>query len=65
MTTNRVSVLISILGVPVSVMLLYVSVQDYRAGASSFWIWSSAVVLLGALYALVKDVRQLRTGPTA
>ncbi|MFD6529017.1 hypothetical protein [Streptomyces sp. NPDC060184] len=65
MATNLVSMLVSVFGVLGSVLLLHVSVDDYRSGASSLWIWSSAVILLGSLYALVKDVRQLRTGPTA
>ncbi|MEV7111551.1 hypothetical protein [Streptomyces anulatus] len=62
---HRVSALISVFGVCVSVLLLVLAVREYRSGASVLWLVFGAVVFLSALYALVVDARRLRTGPTA
>ncbi|WP_326841091.1 hypothetical protein OHB33_01075 [Streptomyces sp. NBC_01558] len=63
--TNRVSALISAFGVLASVMLLVFAVREYRFGASVLWLVAGAVIFLSASYTLVRDVRRLRTGPTA
>jgi hypothetical protein len=60
--TNRISALISAFGVLASMMLLVGAVLEYRSGASALWIAAGAVIFLSALYALVRDVRRLRTG---
>ncbi|RSN34009.1 hypothetical protein DMH12_38445 [Streptomyces sp. WAC 04229] len=60
--TNRVSALISAFGVLASTVLLAGAVREYRSGASALWIVAGAVIFLSAFYALVRDVRRLRTG---
>ncbi|MFF4585655.1 hypothetical protein [Streptomyces sp. NPDC001388] len=45
-------------------LLLVLAVREFRSGASVRWIVGGVVVFLGALYALVRDVRRLRMGPT-
>ncbi|MEU6449722.1 hypothetical protein [Streptomyces sp. NPDC046979] len=60
--TNRVSALISAFGVLASMVLLAGAVREYRSGASALWIVAGAVIFLSAFYALVRDVRRLRTG---
>ncbi|MFF5966439.1 hypothetical protein ACFY64_22420 [Streptomyces collinus] len=60
--TNRVSALISAFGVLAGSVLLAGAVREYRSGASALWIAGGAVIFLSALYALVRDVRRLRTG---
>ncbi|MEI7029961.1 hypothetical protein [Streptomyces pratensis] len=62
--TDRISALISTFGVLVGVMLLVLAVREYRSGASVFWLVFGAMVFLSASYALVRDMRRLRTGPT-
>ncbi|MFF5427499.1 MULTISPECIES: hypothetical protein [unclassified Streptomyces] len=57
---HRISTLISALGVLAGAMLLVAAVREYRSGASALWIAAGAVVLAGALHALVRDVRRLR-----
>ncbi|MFE3942304.1 hypothetical protein ACFXPV_10565 [Streptomyces sp. NPDC059118] len=63
--TNRISALISSLGVLAGLLLLALAVREHRAGASALWIVAGAVILLGAVHTLVRDVRRLRTGPAA
>jgi hypothetical protein len=63
--THRISALISAFGVLVSVMLLVGAVREYRSGASVLWLVAGTVIFLSASYALVRDVRRLRTRPTA
>ncbi|MFD8975577.1 MULTISPECIES: hypothetical protein [unclassified Streptomyces] len=63
--TYRISALISTLGVLAGVMLLVLAVREYRSGASVLWLVAGAVIFLSASYTLVRDVRRLRTGPTA
>ncbi|GGS06264.1 hypothetical protein GCM10010220_68050 [Streptomyces parvulus] len=63
--TNRISALISAFGVLASVVLLVPAVREYRSGASVLWLVAGAVIFLSASYALVRDVRRLRTGSTA
>ncbi|MGW0313986.1 hypothetical protein [Streptomyces flavidovirens] len=62
--TNRISSLISAFGVLASTVLLVGAVREYRSGASAVWMAAGAVIFLSALYALVQDVRRLRTGQT-
>jgi multidrug transporter EmrE-like cation transporter len=62
--TNRISALISAFGVLASMLLLALAVREYRSGASALWIGTGAVIFLSASYALVRDVRRLRSGPT-
>lgn len=62
--TNRISILISAFGVLASILLLAFAVREYHSGASTLWIGGGAVLLLGALYALVRDVRRPRPAPT-
>ncbi|GAA1542158.1 hypothetical protein GCM10009730_59010 [Streptomyces albidochromogenes] len=59
--TNRVSALISAFGVLASTVMLAGAVREYRSGASALWIAAGAVIFLSAFYALVRDVRRLRT----
>jgi formate hydrogenlyase subunit 3/multisubunit Na+/H+ antiporter MnhD subunit len=63
--TNRISALISAFGVLASVMVLVLSIGQYRSGASTLWLVAGVVIVLAALYALVQDIRRLRTEPTA
>ncbi|MEU6389217.1 hypothetical protein [Streptomyces sp. NPDC046939] len=63
--THRISALISAFGVLVSLTLLVGAVREYRSGASVLWLLAGVVIFLGALYALVREARRLRTGPTA
>ncbi|MFE5710691.1 hypothetical protein ACFQ7J_07710 [Streptomyces sp. NPDC056501] len=63
--TYRISALISTFGVLAGVTLLVLAVREYRSGASVLWLVAGAVIFLGASYTLVRDVRRLRTGPTA
>ncbi|MFD8347227.1 hypothetical protein ACFV2C_33805 [[Kitasatospora] papulosa] len=63
--TNRISALVSAFGVLASVVLVVAGVREYRSGASALWLVAGAVIFLSALYTLVRDVRRLRTGPTA
>ncbi|WP_418960291.1 hypothetical protein [Streptomyces tritici] len=62
--TSRISALISAFGVLVSVMLLVGAMREHRSGASVLWLVAGAVIFLSALYAFVRDLRRLRTGPT-
>jgi lysylphosphatidylglycerol synthetase-like protein (DUF2156 family) len=62
LVTNRISALISAFGVLAGMLLLVATVREYRSGASALWIAAGAVIVLGALYALVQDVRRLCTG---
>ncbi|OKJ95106.1 hypothetical protein AMK26_31415 [Streptomyces sp. CB03234] len=60
--TNRISVLISALGVLPCTVMLVVAVREYRSGASALWMAAGAAILLSAVYALARDVRRLRAG---
>ncbi|MER7111772.1 hypothetical protein [Streptomyces sp. NPDC000229] len=60
--TNRISCLISAFGVLATMLLLVGAFREYRSGASALWIAAGTVIFCAALYALVRDVRQLRTG---
>ncbi|MGW1406413.1 hypothetical protein [Streptomyces sp. NPDC002403] len=62
---DRISALISALGVLAAMLLLALAVREWRAGGSALWTGVGAVILLSASCALVRDVRRLRTGPTA
>ncbi|GAA3500859.1 hypothetical protein GCM10019016_079660 [Streptomyces prasinosporus] len=62
---HRISILISVFGVLVSMALLMLAIREYRTGASAVWIGAGAAIFLSALYALVQDVRRSRTGPSA
>lgn len=57
--------LISAFGVLASPVLLAGAVREYRSGESALWIAAGAVIFLRASYALVRDVRRLRTGQAA
>ncbi|GGW54036.1 hypothetical protein [Streptomyces griseoloalbus] len=63
--THRISALISAFGVLAGRMLLVVAVRGYRSGASVLWLGAGAVIFLSASYTFARDMRQLRTGPTA
>ncbi|MFJ9683704.1 hypothetical protein ACIRP2_37625 [Streptomyces sp. NPDC101194] len=63
--THRISALISAFGVLASVILLVFAVREYRSGASVLWLVAGAAIFFGASYTLARDVRRLRTGPTA
>lgn len=63
--THRISSLISAPGVLASVVLLVLAVREYRSGASVLWLVAGVVIFLGASCTLMRDVRRLRTGPTA
>lgn len=62
---HRISALISVFGVFAGVLLLALAVREYRSGATVLWLVFGAAAFLGAVYALVVDVRQLRSGPGA
>ncbi|HWU11817.1 MAG TPA: hypothetical protein VN520_36625 [Streptomyces sp.] len=59
----RISALISAVGVLADMVLLALAVREFRSGASALWIGAGAMILLGASYAFVRDVRRLRAGP--
>lgn len=59
------SAMTSAFGVLVSVVPVVLGVREYRSGASVLWLVAGAVIHLSAWYTLVRDVRRLRTGPTA
>ncbi|MFD9053439.1 hypothetical protein [Streptomyces zaomyceticus] len=63
--THRISALISAFGFFSSIMLLVLGVREYRSGASVLWLVAGAVIFLSASYTLVRDLRRLRTEPTA
>lgn len=63
--THRVSALISAFGVLAGVMLLLLAVREYRSGASVLWVLAGVAIFLSTAYTLVRDVRRLRTGPSA
>ncbi|MEU0987819.1 hypothetical protein [Streptomyces sp. NPDC005953] len=63
--THRISTLISVFGVLASAMLLVLAVREYRSEASVLWLVAGVVIFLSAVYTLVRDMRRLRTGPTA
>ncbi|MFJ2027043.1 hypothetical protein ACIODW_24990 [Streptomyces sp. NPDC087897] len=60
--THRISALISVLGVFAGMLLLVLGIREYRSGASVLWLVFGALASLGAVHALVVDVRRLRTG---
>ncbi|GAA3641178.1 hypothetical protein GCM10023079_33870 [Streptomyces chitinivorans] len=55
--TNRISTLISAFGVLGGAMFLFIGIGEYQAGASALWAVGGALVLLIAVYALVRDLR--------
>ncbi len=63
--TQRFSALISAFGVLASVIVAVAGVREYRSGASVLWLVAGVVIFLSASCTLVRDVRRLRTGPTA
>ncbi|MFI5853637.1 hypothetical protein [Streptomyces parvulus] len=63
--TNRISTLISALGVLASTLLLTFAVREYRSGASALWIGAGALIFISASFTLVRDVRRLRSGSAA
>ncbi|MGW4649067.1 hypothetical protein [Kitasatospora sp. NPDC004289] len=62
--SNRISALISVLGALAGTVLLAGAVREYRSGASVLWVVAGSVLVLCALYALVRDVKRLRGAPT-
>ncbi|MFE6667534.1 hypothetical protein ACFVFH_28735 [Streptomyces sp. NPDC057697] len=63
--TQCIGAAISALGVLLGMLLLALAVREYRSGASALWMVAAAVLLLITVHTLVRDVRRLRTGPTA
>lgn len=63
--THRISALISAFGVLASVLLVVLAVREYRSGASVLYLVAGAAIFSSASFALVRDVRRLRTGPAA
>ncbi|MFI0240599.1 hypothetical protein [Streptomyces sp. NPDC016845] len=63
--THRISAFISALGVLAGALLLTFAVREHRSGASALWVGVGAAIFFGASYALVRDVRRLRSGPAA
>lgn len=57
---HRISTLISAFGVFVAAMLLIGAVVDYRAGASALWVAFGVLILVSAVYTLVRDIRRPR-----
>ena len=62
---HRINALTSTIGLLVGLMLLIVSVQQYRSGASALWAAAGAAIFLITSYTFVRDVRRLRAGRTA
>ncbi|MFH8926457.1 hypothetical protein ACH4D4_05325 [Streptomyces pristinaespiralis] len=56
----RISTLISAFGVFVATMLLIGAVVEYRAGASALWVAFGVLILVSAVYTLVRDIRRPR-----
>ncbi|MFJ3933446.1 MULTISPECIES: hypothetical protein [unclassified Streptomyces] len=52
---NHISTLTSALGVAAGLLLLYIAITEYRAGASIAWIPLAGFVLLSAGVALIRD----------
>ncbi|MFF8387355.1 hypothetical protein ACF053_27445 [Streptomyces kanasensis] len=61
----RITALISALGVVPGVLLLVLAVREYRSGGSALRIAAGAAILLGSLYACVRDMQRLRSRPSA
>ncbi|KUJ65463.1 MULTISPECIES: hypothetical protein [Streptomyces] len=61
--THHISALISAFGVFAAGLLLALAVREYRSGATVLWLVFGAAAFLGAVYALVVDVRRLRMRP--
>ncbi|MEV6163137.1 hypothetical protein AB0L71_14635 [Streptomyces sp. NPDC052052] len=59
--TPRISALISASGVLAALVLLVVGIHEYSE-TSALWLGAEAILFLGALCTLVRDVRRLRTG---
>ncbi|MFP1626928.1 hypothetical protein ACLB9X_17520 [Streptomyces sp. 5K101] len=60
---DRISALISALGVlPASFLLVY-AVREHRAGSSVLWVVAGALLVLVACTTLVRDVRRLLAAP--
>ncbi|MGN9790058.1 hypothetical protein ACTMTU_02990 [Streptomyces sp. OZ13] len=57
---HRISTLISAFGVFAASMLLVAAVVEYRAGASALWVGLGVIVLVSAVYTLVRDIRRPR-----
>lgn len=57
---HRISTLISAFGVFVAAMLLIGAVVEYRAGASALWFAFGVLILVSAVYTLVRDIRRPR-----
>ena len=56
--TDRINLIISALGIPATLLLLFVVVRDHRDGASVLWVWGAAALLLVAIHTLVRDIRR-------
>ncbi|MFJ8076871.1 hypothetical protein ACIQ7Q_23745 [Streptomyces sp. NPDC096176] len=57
---NRISTLISALGVFAASMLLIGAVYEYREGAFPFWVGLGVLIVTSAVHVLVRDIRALR-----
>ncbi|MFJ3878989.1 hypothetical protein ACIPW5_16155 [Streptomyces sp. NPDC090077] len=62
---RHVSTAISALGVLACALLLAGALRDHRAGGSPLWVAAGASLLLGAVLALVRDVRRGRRRASA
>ncbi|MFF5703040.1 hypothetical protein ACFY7H_11115 [Streptomyces sp. NPDC012794] len=58
--TRHTGTAISAFGVLACSVLLVGAVHDYRTGASPLWIAAGALLFLGAVCTLVRDVRRSR-----
>ncbi|MBV7698869.1 hypothetical protein [Streptomyces sp. TRM70350] len=55
-----ISVWVSAFGLLPALLLAVVGVQEYRAGGSVLWAGAGGVLVLVAVWVLVRDVRALR-----
>jgi hypothetical protein len=61
--SNRVSTLVSALCLLPGTLVLWVGIREYRSGSSAGWAVAGVAIFLGSAYALVRDLRHLRSHP--
>lgn len=54
---HRISTLVSAFGVLAALLILTFTVREYRAGSSVLWLGLGISLFLGAVYALIRDIR--------
>jgi hypothetical protein len=57
---NRISLLVSALGVLVGGLLVFVTFSQYQDGASAGWAIAASLVFISASVALARDLTRLK-----